>query len=844
MKHRMLLLITLLALLAGAAARASSAAVTRAGPLGGVGGRIYLPLVARSVDPFAHVVDTTILPSQAALPGLSGGAPRPVAVMIGPEGERSEFVSNEIVFYPASQQQLGAFLAKYGGTVLRDGAPPVIPDAAMAATAGASSSGWYLIRVDPQRSATSDLDANMQAIGVGGTFAFSSAEAVRLAALVAREANQSVLPNILLTGDTEEHPDGKGGYLDAATWWWMSEDEDPALPGDQGLSVGVVHAWDYLRYMGLPPSAGSWRPAKIAIIDGGFDLDEQTGYPLNGNTDYFYYTNPPPQIDVIGHDYRAGGTNQMKCSGGSACPWHGQEVFGVAAAVPGNRYGSAGTGGEVVRPLLIRIDRSLYSMVDAIRAAHFSGADVINISSGGGCGSWDWACKVPSGEGNIYQFMQNEILFATANGVVIVASAGNDGKSIDAGSDPIPCKLKGVICVGSVRRDKMNDDNYGSPVDIWAPTGIRTTVTRESAALDGNSVGEDELAEFWGTSAAAPFVAGIAGLMKALDPSLSSQQVQQILQDTANASPDPHVGHGYVDAYRAVQRVRPNRPPAVTIASPADAAEVSWGYGVDLRATVVDPETPASFGGTVTFFSDRDGELCAASGYGGSFRCTSPRLTLGHHTIAVRARDPFDAEGSASVEIDVVDHAPTVAITSPSEGATLYANQQANLRAVVDDEDEYIPDTKVAWSSDRDGPLAQGRNASVRLSQGYHYLTVRATDAHGLYAEDQIAVDVLLGPGLPTAHILSPADGSVFDPGTVIAFQGEGTDPEDGTLPDGRLEWFSDRDGFLGSGSLIQVVLSPPIPYGNRVHRITLRVTDSDGNVDTHEIAVNIRLIE
>ena len=43
-----------------------------------------------------------------------------------------------------------------------------------------------------------------------------------------------------------EHPLTGGGNLDLESQWWMAE--------GRGLSIGVVRAWDYLRYQGVPPT--------------------------------------------------------------------------------------------------------------------------------------------------------------------------------------------------------------------------------------------------------------------------------------------------------------------------------------------------------------------------------------------------------------------------------------------------------------------------------------------------------------------------------------------------------------------------------------------------------------
>lgn len=97
------------------------------------------------------------------------------------------------------------------------------------------------------------------------------------------------------------------------------------------------------------------------------------------------------------------------------------------------------------------------------------------------------------------------------------------------------------------------------------------------------------------------------------------------------------------------------------------------------------------------------------------------------------------------------------------------------------------------------------------------------------------------GEGMPTAVILAPKQNDTFIPGAAVALQGEGIDPEDGVLSGSNLLWFSDRDGFLGSGNSIQVTLSgPETPCHPEYvsHTLTLVVTDSDGHQTTQQIVV------
>ena len=106
-----------------------------------------------------------------------------------------------------------------------------------------------------------------------------------------------------------------------------------------------------------------------------------------------------------------------------------------------------------------------------------------------------------------------------------------------------------MICVGALNDDtntKASYSNYGSGVAIWAPSNV--------GAITGGNTAAPVLTTFGETSASAPFIAGIAAMMKAINPALNSDQVATVLRDTAwTDSPDGNVSH-YVNAFAAVQR--------------------------------------------------------------------------------------------------------------------------------------------------------------------------------------------------------------------------------------------------------------------------------------------------
>lgn len=791
--------------------------------------------------PATFKIDPKLSNVRETLPGLDGGAPRAIAVLAGPTGRLTEVVANEVLFHPRSDKELDAFLARYGGTILRDGMP-IVTQPLPKGHPPLESDGWYLIRIDPSLSHVNDLEQNLGKGPLAGVYRFSSEEVARFFAIFLREQDLSIGPNLVVRGHAiPEHPNDTGGNLDASTFWWLMNEDNPAMP--DGRSTGVIQAWDYLRYHQLPPANGTYRPARIAIIDNGFAL-EQTGdgLPLEGNLDFGFGM---MQSDVVDQDGFAGSINLVDCEGGHVCHFHGQSAFGVAAAEPGNGFGAAGTGGRVVWPLLVRTGDDWWTLGDAVRTASISESDVISISSGGGCGDWDWVCRIPPDD--IYSRMERAVTLARSWGQVVVASAGNAGVEISSDtSDPMPCNLAGVICVGGIGSDGMNDFNFGSAVDIWAPTHILSTVNPESRALDTDDIGMDEVDRFGGTSASAPFIAGVVGLMKVLDPAISPQSVLDILQATANSSPDPKVHRGYVDALRAVQAVRPNQPPVVQWAGPPSGT-VAW-TGASLTAQASDPEVSSQmiwqWPITVAFSSNIDGPLCSDSipPYG----CFSGPLTLGNHVVTATATDAFGATSSATRNFHAVNHPPAPDIAEPLANGTYFAHQPVTLEAFVLDPDELIPQNGVQWRSNLDGVLGTGWSRDQMLSAGAHVLTVIATDGQGATGQDSVTITVQPGAGLPSVQILQPGPGLSVTPGTSITLRGAATDPEDGVLTGASLVWFSDRDGLLGTGQTLNVVLSgPAVPCNPEIvtHVVRLRATDSDGHVVEVRIRISVGLV-
>ena len=131
-----------------------------------------------------------------------------------------------------------------------------------------------------------------------------------------------------------------------------------------------------------------------------------------------------------------------------------------------------------------------------------------------------------------------------ANGSVDLFAASHDlGISSETGGIVSPATADGVLGVGAVDGATGEPRPYssaGPELDISAPDGAVTTAT----------------GEFYGSSAAAPLVAGTLALMLDRNESLSPIDAQRSLQQTA-AGDD---GRLYLDAASAVDSVATPRP--------------------------------------------------------------------------------------------------------------------------------------------------------------------------------------------------------------------------------------------------------------------------------------------
>ncbi len=198
---------------------------------------------------------------------------------------------------------------------------------------------------------------------------------------------------------------------------------------------------------------------------------------------------------------------------------HGTAVAGVIAARGNNGAGTSGVMWRAsVMSLRVLDAAGAGDVADAVEAIDYAvahGAQVINCSWG------------TDGES---QILRDAIARAGARGVVVVASAGNAGRDVDASPYyPASFNLPNLISVAAT--DKF--DNL-APWSNWGASSVAVTAPGTDILTTKMGGG------YWmvsGTSVSAPLVTGIAGLVKTVRPWLDAAQTRQAILDGARRSP-------------------------------------------------------------------------------------------------------------------------------------------------------------------------------------------------------------------------------------------------------------------------------------------------------------------
>lgn len=337
-----------------------------------------------------------------------------------------------------------------------------------------------------------------------------------------------------LVNALDQMPGVKFAQTDAL-WWTLplgGVPNDPLWPQLWGLEqsndmdMDALGAWDITS--GDPN-------VLVAIFDDGLDQDH------------------PDVNQIPGFNFTGNGSTGDHVT---ECDAHGTCVASCVSAVVNN-----GTGAVGIAPTSRSIGMKIFNSVsffgfclgflesqdswtvNGINQAADSGARVTNSSWGGGGAS---------------SVINAAFSSTRAAGVLHVGAAGNDGSTTISW----PASSTSLIAVAALASsgNRASFSTHGQGLFCSAPgEGIWC-----ADAVGSPGFGTGDTVQIDGTSFAAPYVAGVAALVLSVDPSLTPDEIEDVLattcMDRGASGYDTEYGWGFVNAQAAVESLDVETP--------------------------------------------------------------------------------------------------------------------------------------------------------------------------------------------------------------------------------------------------------------------------------------------
>ena len=327
------------------------------------------------------------------------------------------------------------------------------------------------------------------------------------------------------------------------------------------VDINICEAWTVTEGNGV----------NVAVLDQGID---KTHNDLNDN------------ISSLSYDTESGNSPSVFVNGRA----HGTHVAGIIGAEKDNNLQVVGVAPQAKIMSIshrLRLTPNISEqLANGISWAWENGAHVINNSWGDQGGKY---------YNELYSALLEDAINNAINngrnglGTIVVFAAGNSSTVIDYPANSNP----NILAVGSIhyQGNRSSFSGTGDQLDVVAPgANILSTIPGQGTEA------------WWGTSMAAPHVAGLAALILSVNQHLTLQEVNSIIERTAqkagrytytNNSNKPNgtwnneMGYGLVDAYAAVQMAK--GAPLITIELESKranfvAAHMIGAYGTDINA--------------------------------------------------------------------------------------------------------------------------------------------------------------------------------------------------------------------------------------------------------------------
>lgn len=240
----------------------------------------------------------------------------------------------------------------------------------------------------------------------------------------------------------------------------------------------------------------------------------QPSFALQESRIFILDTGVESEHEDISQDYRSFNPNSDIDKRG-----HGTHCAGIAAARSNNGKGIASLLPDrkiTVTSIKVLSDIGFGSqkqIVDGIIQAADQQASVISLSLGG-----------PSNE--VTQKLYEEaVRYANSKGAIVVVAAGNNNQKAKQFS---PANVKGVITVASIDQS-LSKSSFSNTLE-----GIEYGVCAPGSDIMSSFPG-NQYKSMSGTSMATPFVAGLVGILKSINPNLLTSDVYNILEKSGKS---------------------------------------------------------------------------------------------------------------------------------------------------------------------------------------------------------------------------------------------------------------------------------------------------------------------
>lgn len=459
-----------------------------------------------------------------------------------------------------------------------------------------------------------------------------------------------------------------------------------ASPNDEKYASTAYAALDCIKATEAWDITTGSKNVTVAVIDSGIDVaheDLKDNLWVNPSTGQSGYSD-----DLHGYDfYNRRGDKQTDEAG------HGTHVAGIIGARGNNGTGVCGVAWNVsLASLRVSDDAGKIALSDAVEAINYAenhNIDIINASWGTYAAFNNYEDFVP-----LYEAIKNY-------SGLFIAAAGNDGICNDTYPFyPASFDLPNIISVAAshsvgVLSDLTNTvrvgySNYGlTAVDIAAPgDNILSTVPENGYAVQS------------GTSMAAPFVAGVAALVKAKYPDLSPEEIKSRILNGAVKNSDflvDSISNGAaLNAYGALIEEKPAAV-SLKIGPVGDSFTVEAGQSMLLYARV----TPGEAEQKVIWSSSAD-EIVKITA-DGCYTAVSP----GRAVITATAAENPELRQSVTVTVTTAESTAVEFRDKNFKAAFLYdtnkitANRQSGIRHI--NSLVYSQETEAVTSLDLNG---------------------------------------------------------------------------------------------------------------------------------------------